>query len=76
VRYIEKMISLGNALTAVIVLNGKVAGTWHRAMKNNSVEISMNPFREPDYAEQEALEAEVTRYGKFLGMTAVIVGKP
>jgi hypothetical protein len=75
-RYIERMISMGNALTAVIVLNGKVAGTWHRATRNNSVEISVTPFREPDKAEQEALEAEVARYGKFLGMTAVIVGKP
>ncbi len=75
-RYIERMISMGNALTAVIVLNGKVAGTWHRATKNNSVEIILNPFREPDDAEQEALEAEVARYGKFFGMTAVIVGKP
>jgi len=74
-RYIERMISMGNALTAVIVLNGKVAGTWHRVTRNNSVEISMNPFREPDDAEQEALEAEVARYGKYLGMAAVIVGK-
>jgi hypothetical protein len=74
VRYIEKMISMGNALTAVIVLNGKVAGTWHKATKKNSVEIGLNPFRKLDTAEQEALESEVTRYGKFLGMAAVIVG--
>jgi hypothetical protein len=74
-RYIERMISLGNALTAVIVLHGKVAGTWHRVTRNNSVEISMTPFRKPDTAELEALEAEVVRYGKFLGMAAVIVGK-
>ncbi len=75
-RYIERMISMGNALTAVIVLNGKVAGTWHRATKNNLVEISLNPFRVPDDAEQEGLEAEVARYGKFFGMTTVIAGKP
>ena len=39
-RDIERMIVMGNALTAVIVLNGKVAGTWKRAMKRDSVEIS------------------------------------
>ena len=43
-RDIERMISMGNALTAVIVLNGKVAGTWKRAMKKDSVEIRLNPF--------------------------------
>ena len=75
-RYIEKMISMGNALTAVMVLNGKAAGTWHRTTKNNSIEISLNPFRKLDDAEQEALESEVARYGRFLGIPAAIVGKP
>ena len=74
-RYIERMISMGNALTAVIVLNGKVAGTWHKAMKKNSVEISLNPLRKLDNTEREALESEVARYGKFVGIPAVIVGK-
>ena len=74
-RYIERMISMGNALTAVILLNGRVAGTWHKAMKKNSVEISLDPFRKPDSAEQDALESEVARFGKFLGKPAVIVGK-
>ena len=44
-RDIERMISRGNALTAVIVLNGRVAGTWKRATKRDSVEIRLNPFR-------------------------------
>ena len=67
------MISMGNALTAVIVLNGKVAGTWKRAMKKDSVEIRLSPFRELDNDEQEAVESEVERYGRFFGMPAVIV---
>ncbi len=75
-RDIERMISMGNALTAVIILNGMVAGTWRKSMKKNSVEISLNPFRKLDNTERKALEAEVVRYGEFFGMTAVIVGKP
>ncbi len=71
-RYIERMISMGNALTAVIILNGRVAGTWHKAMKKNSIEISLNPFRKLDDTERQALESEVDRYGKFVGIPAVI----
>jgi hypothetical protein len=72
-RYIERMIATGNALTAVIVLNGGVVGTWKKAMKNGSVEIRLNPFRELDKDEQEAVEAEIERYGRFFAIPAVIV---
>jgi len=72
-RDIERMISMGNALTAVIILNGKVAGTWDKALNKNTVEIRLNPFRELNDDEQEALESEVTRYGKFVGIPAVLV---
>jgi len=72
-RDIERMISMGNALTAVIVLNGKVAGTWRKSMKKNSVEIGLNPFRKLDNTEREALESEVARYGKFVGIPAVLI---
>jgi hypothetical protein len=72
-RDIERMISMGNALTAVIILNGKVAGTWNKALKNNTIEIRINPFRNLNNDEQEALELEVARYGKFVGIPAVLV---
>lgn len=72
-RDIERMISMGNALTAVIILNGKVAGTWNKALKNNTIEIRLNPYRQLNKNEQEALESEVARYGKFVGIPAVPV---
>ena len=64
---------MGNALTAVIILNGKVAGTWDKTLKKSTVEIRLNPFWEFDKDEQEALESEVARYGKFVGIPAVLV---
>jgi hypothetical protein len=75
-RYVERMIAMGNAVTAVIIVNGRVAGTWKKAVKKESVEIRVNPFRELDKDEQEAVEAEVERYGRFFGIPAVIVGGP
>lgn len=69
---IERMISKGNALTSVIILNGKVVGSWKKVLKKNKIEITLNPFRKLDKEEFEALEYEVARYGKFLGVSAVL----
>ena len=47
-RDIERMISRGNAMTAVIIVNGRVAGTWKRTLKKKTIEISLKPFRNLD----------------------------
>lgn len=70
-RDIEGMISMGNALTTVIILNGKVAGTWNKSLKKNTIEIRINSFRKLNEDEKEAIESEVARYGKFVGLSAV-----
>jgi hypothetical protein len=68
------MIAMGNALTAVIVLNGRVEGTWTKALTKDSVGIRLDPFRELNNNEREAVEAQVERYGRFFAIPAVIVG--
>jgi hypothetical protein len=42
-------------------------------LRRNTVESSLNPFRNLNKEEQEALESEVTLYGKFLGIPSVPV---
>lgn len=71
-RDIERMISRGNALTAVIILEGRAAGTWNKTLKRNVVEIRLLPFRRLGPDEQEALEVQADRYGKFVGVPSVI----
>jgi len=73
-RDVERMISRGNALTAIIVLDGRVAGTWKKSLKKNAIEIRLNPFRRLTGEEREALESEVHRYGEFVGIPAVVTG--
>lgn len=72
-RDIERMIARGNEMTAVIVLAGKVAGTWRKSTLRDSVEMRLNLFREPDDDEVKALELEVDRYGRFVGKDAVVI---
>lgn len=72
-RHIEKMISMGNALTAVMILDGRVVGTWKRVMKKNSVEIKLSPFEILNKAQHEAFEKEAQAYGTFIGLPAKLL---
>jgi hypothetical protein len=65
-RYLEKMLTMGTALTAVLILDGKVAGTWKRAVQKKQVAITLDPFQPLSAAEHDAIEAAAVRYGEFL----------
>jgi len=71
-RDVEKMISMGNAVTAAIVIGGKVTGTWKRSVGKNGVEIRLSPFRKLNKTERAAVLEQVSRYGEFLGMKAIV----
>ena len=64
------MLSTGAALTAVILLRGKVAGTWKRTLTKTEVRITLSPFRKLTKGEESALNLEITRYARFVGRKA------
>ena len=70
-RYFEQLISMGNALTAVIIIDGEIAGTWKRIIKKNSIEMIIKPLRNFDKKEYEAIHQEEEKYGKFIGLPVV-----
>ena len=72
-RDIERMISMGNALTAVIILDGKAVGTWKRILKDNSVEIKLNPFKKLDENKMNNIKKAAENYGKFLNKDVKIL---
>lgn len=71
-RNLERMLAMGSALTSVVVLDGRVAGTWKRTITTRRVTVSLAPFQEPGAAHRAALEAQVRRLGAFLGLEAVV----
>ena len=72
---IERMIKMGNALTAIVLLDGVVSGTWKRQLKKSTVTIVVSLFREITSGEKEALEKAAQTYAAFLGMaTFEVVG--
>lgn len=55
-------------LSAVIVQNGQVVGTWQRTVAKQSVRVNPKPFPAPMRIKMPAYEAGVERYAQFLGL--------
>jgi len=71
-RYFEKLIQMGNALTAVMVLDGRIVGTWKRRIGKAQVEILLNQFTALDAKEKEAFEKAANRYSTFIESPALV----
>jgi hypothetical protein len=71
-RHLERLISMGNALTSVLILDGIIAGTWKRVLARARVELTVSPFHTPRKAEKEAIRAAASAYGQFLGLPVAL----
>jgi hypothetical protein len=74
VSHTNKLDSRGSELAQyTIVLDGHIAGTWKRILKKNEVVIELAPFNTLTKAENRAVVDAAERYGKFLGLSALLV---
>jgi hypothetical protein len=60
------LYELGNALGYILLIDGRVVGTWKRTFQKNTVLIQPNLFRGLDEAERQALSVAAQKYGDFL----------
>jgi hypothetical protein len=51
-----------------LVRAGRVIGTWRRAVKRTSVEVTAMPFDKTGPTDRSAIERSFAAYGRFLGM--------
>lgn len=65
-KYTKQANSGNGMLYPTIVVDGKVVGTWKRALKKDALAISPSPFAKLKRAETRALAEAANRYGKFL----------
>lgn len=63
----------GDAPIHVVLLEGRLAGWWRHGFANGTCEVDVRMNRPVTTAEQQALEAEVERYGRFLGMNTKLL---
>jgi len=72
--YVKK-IDPRNLFNNAIIINGMFAGNWKRVLKKDSVEIALKPFSKLSKANTDAVIIAAKRYGKFLGLPAVVAFK-
>jgi Winged helix DNA-binding domain len=74
-RYAQRVVPGSNGMfMPTILVDGRVVGTWKRALKKKSVVITALPFEPLKKSEERAFAAAAGRYGQFLGLAPEIVG--
>ena len=68
---IERLGSMRYAAAHVVILDGHLVGTWRRDFRKDTVEITLELFRELNASERKALSSEAERYAAFFGVTLV-----
>lgn len=66
-------VSANGAFSSTLVVDGRIAGTWKRALKRDRVEIAVRMFRDLTPSEHRGLATAIERYGRFVGKEATVV---
>ena len=61
---------------STIVVGGRVVGTWSRAEKPKSIQLTAHPFGELGSSARSALSGAARRYGRFKGKAAELAFAP
>jgi hypothetical protein len=67
-----KLFTMGNALTAVVVVDGQIVGTWRRSIEKQTVVITIDYLTRLTKPQLRTVDAAAQRYGAFLEKSAVI----
>ncbi len=68
----ERLVRMGNALTHIIVLDTRIAGTWRRVIDKHSVVIEQNLFRDLTGVEVEALAHAAQMVSAFFERSVIL----
>jgi hypothetical protein len=72
-RDVVKINAGGGMLNAIVVVDGRVAGTWRRTFEKTGVVVTLAPVRALSAAERSAIDDAADRYGAFLGAPVRVV---
>ncbi|MCB2224777.1 MAG: winged helix DNA-binding domain-containing protein [Actinobacteria bacterium] len=62
----------GGMFAPIVVVDGRVEGTWRRTVKRTTVEVAPEAFGRLEAQALEGIEAQAARFGEFLGVPAVV----
>jgi hypothetical protein len=68
-RHTPKIIPGNNGVfMPMLVLDGRIVGTWKRAVKKKAVVVKLLPFAKLKKGDQDAIAAAAELYGKFIAL--------
>jgi hypothetical protein len=71
--YNKLIVPGGNGIfNPIVVIGGRVLGTWKRTFKGDSVSMTFSPFESFSKAQANAIAAAAERYGAFVGKRVVV----
>ena len=63
---------MGNALNSIVLVEGRMVGTWKRTLRMEEVSIRTDFLSSVTPAEERAVAAAAQQYGAFLGLRVVL----
>lgn len=63
----QRLFAQGNAIPNVLLIDGRIAGTWRRSLTEKEARLTITPLRKLTPEEKTAVDQEVERYSEFLG---------
>lgn len=67
-----RLRAMANDLTNVVLVDGRIVGTWKRAIGKRSVTVTLRPLRPLHPEEMDAIAAAARRLGAFLDLAATL----
>lgn len=72
-QYATRIVPGGNGIfNPIVVVGGRVVGTWKRAFKSDRVQMTFSPFTAFEEAQAGAITAAAERYACFVGKRAAV----
>jgi hypothetical protein len=65
---INKADPRGTIFNHTILINGRIAGTWKRSFRKDTVDLEITPFSPLSKVNHAAIASAAKRYAKFLGL--------
>ena len=66
-RHYKRVYRNAGWISPVVLIDGRVAGVWFHETRGKTVAVDVQPFMPLDRAGREALDAELSALGQFLG---------
>lgn len=61
-----RLTGMGAALSYVVLVDGRIAGTWRRTIGRKGVNLVIEPFEKPSSRSRREVDSAARRFGRFL----------